>query len=356
MCVRVPVRAVITFRYSGVFQAAEHRSADRYLRRHPAISAHLWRPEFECYARHMIQRRSRMHRTRTGKRLALTDRDLEIFRALQRYRFLRSTYLHAFAGGSSEKRFVERLGDLFHEGYLDRPAQQWRFADARCLPVVYELGKGGRETLMAMDTSSPDPVTWFRDGPHRQFEHSLMVCEVLASIELGMRRRPDLRFIPWPEILAKAPESTRQSDKPYLLSSGNETVIPDAIFGLEYRRDGQNAFRFFALEADRGTMPIARASFRGTSMLTKLVAYQTLLATEIHRSRWGIPNLLVLTVTTNQSRCAELIRQFGQQSGAGPQFLFCAVGPLTSALARPRAELLSEPWARPGLSSLYIDK
>src|SRR5277367_1181470 len=95
----------------------------------------------------MRQRRSRMHRTRTGKHIALTPRDLAIFRVLVNYRYLRSTFIHAFVGGASETRFKERLGDLFHEGYLDRPEQQWTFANCRYVPVVYEIGEGGRRAL-----------------------------------------------------------------------------------------------------------------------------------------------------------------------------------------------------------------
>ena len=88
------------------------------------------------------KRRSRMSRKRTGKRIRLTERDLEVFRLLTRYRFLRSTHLHALAGGRSDKRFVERLGDLYHEGgYIDRPKQQWQAINARYMPAVYELGE-----------------------------------------------------------------------------------------------------------------------------------------------------------------------------------------------------------------------
>ncbi len=35
--------------------------------------------------------------------------------------------------------------------------------------------------------------------------------------------------------------------------------MPDGVFGLEYRSSGAPLYRFFALEIDRGTMPIARA-------------------------------------------------------------------------------------------------
>ena len=306
----------------------------------------------------MPPRRSRMHRTRTSKHLALTPRDLEILKALCRYRHLRSTYLHAFVGGESEKRFKERLGDLFHEGYLDRPTEQWRFADSRCLPVVHELGKGGREVLTATAVPVPGAIMWLRNGPYRQFEHSLMTCEVLASIELEMRERPDLRFIPWPEILAKAPEGTRRADRPYQLPAGDglASVTPDAIFGIEYQRDGRKVFRFFAFEADRATMPIVRTSGNGTSYLSKLASYRYILARDSHRVRLGIPNLLVLTVTTDQARCDELVRRFDEQNGEGPQYLFRAVGNGFATFARPLQALLVQPWERPGLPPLRIDQ
>src|SRR5580692_9118008 len=97
--------------------AAEHCTPSVLVARHAV----------ECYTRNMLQRRSRMRRTRTGRRIELTPRDIEIFRVLARYRYLPSTYIYAFVGGASETRFKERLGDLFHEGYLDRPGRQWDF-------------------------------------------------------------------------------------------------------------------------------------------------------------------------------------------------------------------------------------
>src|SRR5258707_11154434 len=96
----------------------------------------------------MTDRRPRMRRTRTGKRLELTPRDIEIFKLLERYRYLRSTFIHAFVGGASETRFKERLGDLYHEGgYLDRPREQWEFANSRYMPAVYENCHAARQML-----------------------------------------------------------------------------------------------------------------------------------------------------------------------------------------------------------------
>lgn len=56
-----------------------------------------------------------MQRTGPGKRIELSPRDIETFKLLRRYRYLRSTYIYAFVGGASETRFKERL-IARHEG------------------------------------------------------------------------------------------------------------------------------------------------------------------------------------------------------------------------------------------------
>lgn len=291
-----------------------------------------------------------MQRTRTGRRLALSARDIEIFKLLSRYRYLRSTYIHAFVGGTSETRFKERLGDLFHEGYLDRPSQQWDFADARCRPVVHELGKGGSNALRACGIGLDGGGGPARAGVQRQFLHTLMSCEALASMEIGTRTTEALRFISWPEILARAPEATRRSRAPLRLPvpSGGY-LLPDGAFGIEYRTGETKGYRFFALEADRGTMPVSRSKPAQTSYLGKLFAYGEIIEHQVHKTHWGVPNLLVLTVTTNVARITEITAKLGTGSSA---FLFKAAE--DSALTKPTPELLASPWQRAGHAPISI--
>jgi hypothetical protein len=281
----------------------------------------------------------------------LSARDIEIFKLLARYRYLRSTYIHAFVGGASETRFKERLGDLFHEGYLNRPTQQWEYADARCRPVVHELGVGAARTLRDCGT---DVASAFPDrGAHRQFRHSLMICEALASLELGACAC-GLRFIPWPEMLARAPEATRAAIRPFRLPvpSGGY-IVPDGAFGIEYRNGAATAYRFFALEADRGTMPVRRARQGQTSYMAKLAAYRDVIRYGAHRAHWGIPNLLVLTLTTSESRLAEMLSRSGEDADlASPAFLFKAVR--ENSLTVPLPELFAAPWERVGTGPLSI--
>ncbi|MBX3490334.1 replication-relaxation family protein [Parvibaculum sp.] len=314
------------------------------------------------------KRRSRMKRQKTDKRLALTARDLAIFELLERYRYLRSTFIHAFVGGASETRFKERLGDLYHEGgYLNRPEQQWETAHSRYLPAIYENSNRAREVLAAHGKlAEPCPHMPYGAGAGRQFVHSLMICEVLAAIELATVSDPNLRFIAWPEILAKAPKATRNDahpmrlpvsarlDKTIVLS--REYVVPDGLFGLEYRMTGERSYRFFALEIDRGTMPIHRSNALQSSFSAKLRAYRDIAERDVHKSRLGIPNLLILTVTSSETRKDNMMSTLSNEAGRGAMFLFKAVADLSLPAGRQdRARRVrGELWERSGHPALDI--
>jgi hypothetical protein len=161
-----------------------------------------------------------MRRISSGKRVELTARDIELFKLLYRYQYLRSHFLYAFLGGESLTRFRERLGQLYHEGrFINRPEQQWQFANCRCMPLVYELDVHGEEVLRDHGLLVHDSplLRKGRIGMCRHFAHQLMICDSLASIELGVRQHPSVRFISWQEILAKAPAQTRALDDPFAI-------------------------------------------------------------------------------------------------------------------------------------------
>ncbi len=268
-------------------------------------------------------RRSRMHRESRGKCLVLTERDLAIFRALGQYRYLRSTYLHAFAGGASENRFKERLGDLFHEGFIDRPNEQWEFAGRLNAPVVYQLGRRGREGLRMREEATDDRRVILTRGPQRQFAHALMTCDVVASFELSARASSSVSFVPVSAILKKAPRRSVEDRHPLMLGPVNgNSVIPDALFALRYESGERPSYRFIALEVDRGTMPVTRSHRGQTSVTAKLDAYEKLICAQAHKRELGIPNLLVLLLTTSESRKGRIIMAASSKLRDTRPFLF----------------------------------
>lgn len=300
-----------------------------------------------------------MKRASVGKCIALSARDIEIFRQLARYHYLPSTYLQAFAGGVSVTRFKERLGDLFHEGFIDRPSQQWNYANCRSSPAIYEGNARSRHFLLERGIQNDDQATWLGRRPHRQFLHSRNICEMLASIELTARARSNLRFVAWSEILSRAPKATRESAEPYRLSaaadgrtpSSHLCVIPDAVFGIEYGQEGRKSYRFFAVEIDRGTMPVERSCPNQTSYLAKMKAYAEIILHNSYRTWLGTPNLLVLTITTDMRRMERMIAAIhNADSALSAAFLFKAVPSLASgtSVMPPRSATLEQPWLRPG--------
>ncbi len=319
-----------------------------------------------------------MARRPTEKNIEITERDIEIFRLLGRYRYLRSTHLFALTGGKSKKRFVERLGHLYHEGgYLNRPAQQWQAINARYMPAVYELGDAGRRVLE--HHGARHDGTAFR-SPHgrpsvaRQYHHELMICDIISSIEIGVRADPNLRFISWREILAspKMPEATRNSAHPFavpvLVSYAcprtkntyrcDKPLIPDALFGIEYAKNGQKGYRFFALEADRNTEPAFRGDLQQTSYLRKILQYREIVARSIYKTRWGLPNLLVLNVTTNDRHMQNLMRLVEEVTGGtGSTCLLFKTMPSLASLEQaplPTSHMLAAPWQRVAYEQLYL--
>jgi hypothetical protein len=322
-----------------------------------------------------LLRRSRMSRSATNKRIGLTDRDLDIFGLLHHYRYLRSTHLHALAGGKSHKRFIERLGDLYHEGgYVNRPPQQWQAINARYTPAVYELGDAGERALKQhglLDDAESPRLRKGRPGEVRQYHHELMICDIMSSIEIGVRANPTLRFISSRDILAKAPEATRQSATPFAvpvfvshamgdkLHASDKPLIPDALFGIEYATEGQRSYRFFALEADRNSEPVVRANLHQTSYLRKILQYREIAARATYKAHWGLPNLLVLTVTTSEQHMKNMMRLVDELTdGKGSTSLhFKTMQSLASLETSPlpSPSMLTEPWHRAGHVPFRID-
>ena len=245
-----------------------------------------------------LGRRNRFKRTPRGKRLRLTERDQQILGWLYRYRYLRQDHLLRIFNPKSEKRFAERLGDLFHEtSFINRPMTQAPLFDARATPMLYEISNKGVTYLDALNLLPPRAVTFSRRKREEfspQFLHTMMIIEALLETELETQAAEGQRFVPVDEILSRAPEATQQAKNPLSIPvtfKGIKThIVPDALYGIEYQ-DGEKAgYRFWALECER-TSPSFRSDLSGSSTARKRQAYDAMIKAQAYHSHWGIPNL-----------------------------------------------------------------
>lgn len=174
-----------------------------------------------------------------------------------------------------------------------------------------------------------------------------MIAEVLASFELAIRATDGVRLVPYPEIVQRAKRRGMTVESPFRFQTetdaGHVTIVPDAVFGIEYRTATKPLYRFIALEADRGTMPVHRADFAQSSFGKKIAAYRQIFSTGLYR-RLGLPNLIILAVTADQNRVKRIGEAVGA-AGVGSVFLLRAI---PEPRPEPLPDLFSAPWRRVG--------
>jgi Replication-relaxation len=296
-----------------------------------------------------------------------TERDLEIFKLLVRFRYLPSDYIRAFVGGN-EKALSHRLNLLSRKPnlYLARPHQQRQSADANYRRLIYELDDRGARELRERGLS------FLPKSYHHNFGHELMVAQITASIELGTRENANVRLITWRDILASknTPQATRDSATPasirvsYTLHGETHSgdVIADARpFGLERVVDGQRTYLFFpGIEADCATEPLNTSDAERPSIVKKFAAYSAIAQQGIHRSHFGFPNFFVPFITTSGARMRSMMALLDRLTGGqgSKMFLFKTFPSFTSPAQppAPTGHMLTAPWQRVGFPPFCLDR
>ena len=236
-----------------------------------------------------------------------TERDIEIFKLLVRFRYLPSDYIHAFVGGN-EKALSRRLNLLSRKPnlYLARPQQQRQNADANYRRLIYQLDERGSRALRERGLS------FLSKSYHHNFAHELMVAQITASIELGTRENSNIRLITWPEILANAntPQATRDSPTPAAI----RVTIHCAARPVPTKSPptpGRSALSASstaraAICSSPASRPIAAPS-RSTPATSidrrsprSLPPISAIAEQGIYRSHFGFPNFFVPFITTEQ--------------------------------------------------------
>jgi len=251
-------------------------------------------------------RRHRFVRSRAN--IHLTPDDLAIVNCVARFRFLRSTHLISLLPHRPRKKLIERLGQLYHAGFLDRPRAQLNYyARSGSAPMVYALGN------LSAGIANSGNAGWSqknRSATRPYLEHTLFIADILIAIELAVRTRSDLDFLDANALRELHGSEERVWKLPAEIFFGRGrirfSVIPDAVFALRSKATGKCVY--FFLEADRATMTIENADLSRPSYARKLLGYHTALTARLHTERFGFPNARVLSVTTSLKRVRSMLR------------------------------------------------
>lgn len=212
---------------------------------------------------------------------------------------------------------LRRLQRLYHHGYLERPRCQLDYYQSGSRRMAYGLGNKGAAWVKRDRSLAFGQVAWKRKKHvGRLFlEHALLISDIMVAVELACRQHTDVRLLSVADLHIPKMREPFQWQVNIGVKCG---VIPDRVFGLEYK--GQRCWYF--LEADRATMPITRGDLHQTSVYRKLLSYETTWTRNIHRRDFGIQRFRVLAVTTKPERVQGMIEACRKLDKGRGLFLF----------------------------------
>lgn len=273
------------------------------------------------------------------RHIALSDNDIQIFESIHRHGPLPSHYIHALSAKKNYTAHQHRLTKLFNgarrglktENYLTKPDQQFMGYASRYQPLIYDLNEKAIQLLAEHGKLSP-----FINRTDLFFHRFMGAC-VSASIEVACREN-GIRYIPRHEVLSR---KGNEMSLPLSPLSGQSALVPDDVFGLDYG----GAYRFFAVEIDRNTESIERKNLAQSSFGKKVQAYADVLQNRTYKDVWGIPNMMVLTVTTSATHMKKILT-YVAKNPFPERFLFKAKPDFGTNWRVPdiMTDLLTEPW------------
>lgn len=286
-----------------------------------------------------------------------TKRDLEILRHAAEHRFIKSEWLIKLVGGSKQQ-VLRRLHLLYHHGYLDRPrAQLDYYHEGGSRSMVYGLASRGAGRLrrdLNMPFERMDWTTRSKRVGRLFLEHTLMVSDFMASLEIECLTRDGVRLI-YGDDLPK-PDGRDHHREPFrwtvdLPGKRRVGVVPDKVFALDTTRaDGVVTRMHYFLEADRGTMPIERRDLRQSCVLRKLRAYEATHTSARHRHWLSARQFRVLMLIAGDERREHVRAAFK----ATPWCLVIEPGNVDPIMARTGLRHISQASSTPSQASDLI--
>jgi len=227
----------------------------------------------------------------------MTERDIELVRAVSKYRYLYVEQYFWLFPNDSQRGLLNRLRYLYHNRYLNRVLQ----VDALSRKIIYAMTEKGARLLAEHDNVPREDIPWQRhlnQVSMSHIQHLLAVNDVVISLESALadmqekHKIEQYKVIPGDADLHKITVTFLNRDGARYKSS----VIPDAVVGIVFP---SGEFGLFFVEVDRATMTINRWE-------SKVAVYHDYSRSPELRDRFKTSWFIVLTVTTSDKRILSL--------------------------------------------------
>ena len=240
--------------------------------------------------------RATFHHIEKRQGIRPTPREIRWLQHIELHGPQSSLYLHDLTSATHRDPDTSRrmLQKLRAGGLIYCPRQQRATENANFHSYIYDLSEMGRQWLHDRDLGSG------AIRPTGHWVHQFMTSCITGSIDIAAQRA-GVNYIPAHAILARSGGALGTT-------IGKKKLIPDQLFGLDY--GGQ--FRFFCVEADRGTEPkssaAARKSYRST-----LEDYRAFIGDKLYKDHYnltaGMLLLYVFSSKGNERRFHEIAKE-----------------------------------------------
>ena len=202
----------------------------------------------------------------------------------------------------------DRLGKLFHNGYLERTSRRGRAAHGA---MLYWLTRQGAEHVADVKGMEWEDLGFTKRKLKGNMEHDILTNDFTMTVQMACEDTPDLSLHHWINESVFRASPDRVAYTSMVGEKANRNLIPDRFFLIE--REGEKLFRSrLLLELDNATHPDKR--FADHKVLPG-IAY---LRSEAYQRRFGFATssdekmreIMVggrwLVVTTSDDRLAFL--------------------------------------------------
>lgn len=236
--------------------------------------------------------------------ISLTDRDLDIFTDFYCHNLLNTNQLARLHCHSEahKQRLRRRLQKLRQAGYLQQlktPVDQ---------PRDYVLTQGGMNALSNARHVPPRRICVPRSARSYR-DHDLAISDFTVSIDLFVRALPNARLVDELELITRSPRLDVRSHRGWPVTFRHQGIThehwvkPDRFLGIKFDdRPANRNTRHFAIEIDRGSMPLEATKIEKASIFRKLLAYQATYDDNGLRAIFGIEHAYTLFLTTGHRR------------------------------------------------------
>lgn len=273
--------------------------------------------------------------------LRLTQRDLEIVKAVYLYRALTTPQVELLlfppltpgAPVGRKTKCRERLQKLFHHGYLWRGEIPTVWTEGK-KPFVYRIDKRALEWLPNLLGLEPEEIDWKpseRTVSDSGLNHLLKTNDVRIALTVGVEPA-GFRISQW--VDERQLKRNHADEKVMITDPQGQVkpavVIPDGFFTLLNRQTKKTAYHFLEVDLKTETVQTDNTTYRDWTR--KVKAYIAYYNSNLFTRRYQAKNFRVLTVTASQRRLHNLKKKT-EEAGGQKLFWFTTFDQLTAETA-----------------------